>query len=38
MVYCGMAVGYPDRAKPVNQFERTRIGVDELAEFRGFER
>ena len=38
MVYCGMAVGYPDRAKPVNQFERTRISVDELAEFRGFKR
>jgi nitroreductase len=38
MVYCGMAVGYPDRAQPVNQFERTRISVDELAEFRGFER
>jgi nitroreductase len=38
MVYCGMAVGYPDRAQPVNQFERTRISVDELAEFRGFKR
>jgi nitroreductase len=38
MVYCGMAVGYPDRAQPVTQFERTRISVDELAEFRGFKR
>jgi len=36
MVYCGMAVGHPDRSKPVNQFERNRISVDELAEFRGF--
>jgi len=36
IVYCGMAVGRPDRSKPVNQFERTRISVDELAEFRGF--
>ena len=36
MVYCGMAVGYPDRAQPVNDFPRTRITVDELAEFRGF--
>ncbi|MBM4191627.1 MAG: nitroreductase [Gammaproteobacteria bacterium] len=36
MVYCGMAVGQPDRTKPVNQFERTRISVDELAEFLGF--
>ncbi|MFM7396959.1 MAG: nitroreductase [Gammaproteobacteria bacterium] len=37
MVYCGMAVGHPDRNNPVNQFERNRISVDELAEFRGFE-
>jgi nitroreductase len=36
MVYCGMAVGHPDRSKPVNQFPRNRVGVDELAEFRGF--
>ncbi len=36
VVYCGMAVGHPDRSKPVNQFPRNRIGVDELAEFRGF--
>jgi nitroreductase len=36
LVYCGMAVGHPDRSKPVNQFARNRIGIDELAEFRGF--
>jgi len=36
LVYCGMAVGHPDRSKPVNQFERNRISVDELVEFRGF--
>jgi nitroreductase len=36
MVYCGMAVGHPDRTRPVNDFPRTRITVDELAEFRGF--
>jgi nitroreductase len=36
MVYCGMAVGHPDLAKPVNDFPRGRIGVDELAQFRGF--
>ena len=36
MVYCGMAVGHPDRSKPVNQFPRNRVGVNELAEFRGF--
>ena len=36
MVYCGMAVGHPDRTKPVNDFPRDRISVDELAQFRGF--
>ena len=36
MVYCGMAVGHPDRSQPVNDFPRTRITVDELAQFRGF--
>lgn len=37
MVYCGMAIGYPDPSKPVNQFARERLTVDELAEFRGFD-
>lgn len=36
MVYCGMAVGHPDGARPVNGFPRERISVDELAQFRGF--
>ena len=36
LVYCGMAVGYPDHSQPVNQFPRHRISVDELTEFRGF--
>jgi nitroreductase len=36
MVYCGMAVGHPDSAHPVNDFPRDRINVDELAQFRGF--
>ena len=36
MIYCGMAVGHPDRTKAVNDFPRTRITIDELAEFRGF--
>lgn len=36
MVYCGMSIGHPDRAHPVNQFPRERISVDELVEFRGF--
>ena len=36
MVYCGMAVGHPDRTQAVNDFPRGRITVDELALFRGF--
>lgn len=36
LVYCGMAVGRPDRSQPVNAFPRNRISVDELAEFHGF--
>jgi len=36
MVYCGMAVGHPDRTQAVNGFPRARITVDELAQFRGF--
>jgi nitroreductase len=37
MVYCGMAIGHPDPNKPINQFVRERLTVDELAEFRGFD-
>lgn len=36
MVYCGMAVGHPDRSHAVNGFPRDRLTVDEIAEFRGF--
>ena len=36
MVYCGMAVGWPDRAHPVNQLRAERADVDEVAEFHGF--
>jgi nitroreductase len=36
MVYCGMAVGHPNPANPVNGFERHRMSVEELADLRGF--
>ncbi|MGA0735886.1 MAG: nitroreductase family protein, partial [Steroidobacteraceae bacterium] len=36
MVYCGMAVGFPQLENPVNQFERSRMSLEELIEFRGF--
>jgi len=36
MVYCGMAVGYPDRKAAVNQLYTERAELDEFAEFRGF--
>ncbi|MGB2219881.1 MAG: nitroreductase [Henriciella sp.] len=36
MVYCGMAVGYPDREASVNQLYTERAKLDEFAEFRGF--
>jgi nitroreductase len=36
MIYCGMALGYADAAKPVNALRSDRAGVDEIAEFRGF--
>lgn len=36
MVYCGMAVGHPNRNNPVNNFERHRMSVEELADLRGF--
>jgi hypothetical protein len=36
MVYCGMALGFPQRLNPVNQFTRSRISLDELVDFRGF--
>ena len=36
MIYCGMALGYADMAKPVNALRSDRAPVDEIAEFRGF--
>lgn len=34
MVYCGMALGYPDPAHPVNQIRSPRADLQEFAEFR----
>jgi nitroreductase len=36
MIYCGMALGYADTAKPVNALRSDRAEVNEIAEFRGF--
>lgn len=36
LVYCGMALGYPDMAAPVNGLRSSRAAVDEFASFRGF--
>lgn len=36
MLYCGMAVGYPDKHHPVNQLYTERASVDEIAELKGF--
>jgi len=36
MLYCGMAVGYPDPDHPVNQLRAERANVDEFAELKGF--
>lgn len=35
VVYCGMALGYPDAGKPVNRLRSERAGVDEFARFVG---
>lgn len=37
MVYCGMALGWPDLAAPVNRLRTERVEVAEFAEFKGFE-
>ena len=37
LVVCGMALGYPDREAPENQFPTTRIPVSEFASFEGFD-
>jgi nitroreductase len=36
MIYCGLALGYPDRSAPVNTLRSARAGVDEFAVFHGF--
>ena len=36
MIYCGMAMGYPDKDAPVNQLRTERASLDEFADLRGF--
>ncbi len=36
VIYCGMALGYADKTKPVNTLRSDRASVDEIAVFRGF--
>lgn len=36
MLYCGMALGRPDRDAPVNRLVTDRAATDEFASFRGF--
>jgi nitroreductase len=36
MVYCGMALGYPDMTAPVNQLRSSRAAVEDFATLRGF--
>jgi len=36
MVYCGMAVGHPDKTAAVNQLYTERAALDEFADLRGF--
>ena len=36
LIYCGMALGYADRADPVNGFRSTRASVEEFCTFLGF--
>lgn len=36
VVYCGMALGYPDFDQPVNTMRSERAPVDEFTTFRGF--
>ncbi len=33
--YCGLALGYPDMAAPINQYRTERAGLDEVVTFRG---
>lgn len=36
VVYCGMALGYPDNTAPVNAWRSDRAALDECVTFRGF--
>ncbi|MGE0740856.1 MAG: nitroreductase [Hyphomonadaceae bacterium] len=36
MLYCAMALGYPDREAPINSLRSDRAEVDEIAVFKGF--
>lgn len=36
MLYCGMALGYPDKDAPINSLVTTRAELDEFATFQGF--
>ena len=36
VIYCGMALGYPDTSAPVNTLRSERAPVDEFARFDGF--
>ncbi len=36
MIWCGLAVGRPDRDHPVNTLRAERAPLEEIAEFRGF--
>jgi nitroreductase len=38
MVFCGIALGYGDLDHPINQWRTTRATLEEVAEFKGFER
>jgi hypothetical protein len=36
MLYCGMALGYPDEAHPINGWRSDREPLEAFATFRGF--
>jgi nitroreductase len=36
MIWCGVAVGKPDKSHPVNSLRAERADIDEIAEFHGF--
>jgi nitroreductase len=36
MIYCGMALGYPDPQAPINTLRSARASVEEFAQLRGF--